>query len=44
MFMWIAGRQRLDFRTINRFRSGRMKSILEASSPLFSNFLWNQAM
>lgn len=29
MFMWIAGRQRPDFRTINRFRSERMKSILE---------------
>jgi transposase len=29
MFMWIAGRQRPDFRTINRFRSERMKGILE---------------
>jgi len=29
MFMWIAGRQRPDFRTINRFRSERMKPILE---------------
>jgi transposase len=29
MFMWIAGRQRPDFRTINRFRSERMKSVLE---------------
>ncbi|MGG6314633.1 IS1182 family transposase [Paenibacillus macerans] len=29
MFMWIAGRQRPDFRTINRFRSERMKDILE---------------
>ncbi|MCZ8511101.1 transposase [Paenibacillus filicis] len=25
MFIWIAGRQRPDFRTINRFRSERMK-------------------
>lgn len=30
MFMWIAGRQRPDFRTINRFRSERMKEVLEA--------------
>ena len=29
MFMWIAGRQRPDFRTINRFRSERMKTVLE---------------
>ncbi|MDT0126152.1 transposase [Paenibacillus sp. RRE4] len=29
MFMWLAGRQRPDFRTINRFRSERMKEILE---------------
>jgi len=29
MFMWIAGRQRPDFRTINRFRSERMKDVLE---------------
>jgi transposase len=29
MFMWIAGRQRPDFRTINRFRSERMKAVLE---------------
>jgi transposase len=29
MFMWIAGRQRPDFRTINRFRSERMKNIFE---------------
>ncbi|MDQ8739146.1 transposase [Paenibacillus sp. LHD-38] len=29
MFMWIAGRQRPDFRTINRFRSERMKETLE---------------
>lgn len=29
MFMWIAGRQQPDFRTINRFRSERMKEVLE---------------
>jgi transposase len=29
MFMWIAGRQRPNFRTINRFRSERMKEVLE---------------
>jgi len=29
MFMWIAGRQRPDFRTINRFRSERLKDVLE---------------
>ncbi|MFE0557645.1 hypothetical protein ACFW1P_17220 [Paenibacillus sp. NPDC058910] len=29
MFMWIAGRQRPDFRTINRFRSEGMKDVLE---------------
>ena len=29
MFMWIARRQRPDFRTINRFRSERMKDVLE---------------
>jgi len=28
-FMWIAGRQTPDFRTINRFRSERMKDVLE---------------
>lgn len=29
MFMWLSGRQRPDFRTINRFRSERMKDVLE---------------
>lgn len=28
-FMWIAARQRPDFRTINRFRSERMKDVLQ---------------
>ncbi|TYP72348.1 transposase [Paenibacillus methanolicus] len=30
MFMWLAARQRPDFRTINRFRSERMKNVLES--------------
>jgi len=29
MFMWLAARQRPNFRTINRFRSERMKDVLE---------------
>ncbi len=29
MFMWLAARQQPDFRTINRFRSERMKDVLE---------------
>nr|WP_105405745.1 transposase [Paenibacillus sp. PCH8] len=29
MFMWLAARQQPDFRTINRFRSERMKEVLE---------------
>jgi len=29
MFMWLAGRQRPDFRTNIRFRSERMKDVLE---------------
>jgi transposase len=28
-FMWLAARQRPDFRTVNRFRSERMKDVLE---------------
>ncbi|WP_238413493.1 transposase [Alicyclobacillus sp. TC] len=28
-FMWLAGRQTPDFRTINRFRTERMKDVLE---------------
>ena len=39
MFMWIAGRQRPDFRTINRFRSERMKSILESVFTAVLQFL-----
>ncbi len=39
MFMWIAGRQRPDFRTINRFRSERMKDVLEAVFTAVLQFL-----
>ncbi|WP_258171039.1 transposase [Paenibacillus sp. R14(2021)] len=31
MFMWLAARQRPDFRTINRFRSERMKDVLDSA-------------
>ncbi|RKN82276.1 IS1182 family transposase [Paenibacillus ginsengarvi] len=39
MFMWIAGRQRPDFRTINRFRSDRMKTALETVFTAVLQFL-----
>lgn len=39
MFMWIAGRQRPDFRTINRFRSERMKEVLETVFTTVLQFL-----
>lgn len=39
MFMWIAGRQRPDFRTINRFRSERMKQVLETVFTAVLQFL-----
>ena len=39
MFMWIAGRQRPDFRTINRFRSERMKNVLETVFTAVLQFL-----
>lgn len=39
MFMWIAGRQRPDFRTINRFRSERMKTVLETVFTAVLQFL-----
>ena len=39
MFMWIAGRQRPDFRTINRFRSERMKAVLESVFTAVLQFL-----
>ncbi|MEW9702983.1 IS1182 family transposase [Paenibacillus sp. SI8] len=39
MFMWVAGRQRPDFRTINRFRSERMKEVLETVFTAVLQFL-----
>nr|WP_246120285.1 hypothetical protein [Cohnella terricola] len=39
MFMWIAGRQRPDFRIINRFRSERMKAVLETVLTAVLQFL-----
>lgn len=39
MFMWITGRQRPDFRTINRFLSERMKSVLETVFTAVLQFL-----
>lgn len=39
MFMWIAGRQRPDFRTINRFRSERMKVYWRLCLPAVLQFL-----
>ncbi|MFC4812958.1 IS1182 family transposase [Paenibacillus sp. GCM10023250] len=41
-FMWIAGRQRPDFRTINRFRSERMKEVLEKIFTSVLQFLAEQ--
>jgi transposase len=42
MFMWIAGRQQPDFSTINRFRSERMKSVLETVFTAVLKFLAEQ--
>jgi transposase len=42
MFMWIAGRQRPDFRTLNRFRSERMKEVLESVITAVLQFLAEQ--
>ncbi|MFC4102513.1 transposase [Paenibacillus xanthanilyticus] len=39
MFMWLAARQRPDFRTINRFRSERMKDVLESIFTAVLQFL-----
>jgi len=39
MFMWLAARQRPDFRTINRFRSERMKDGLETVFTAVLQFL-----
>jgi len=38
-FMWLAARQRPDFRTINRFRSERMKDVLEKIFTAMLTFL-----
>jgi len=38
-FMWLAARQRPDFRTINRFRSERMKDVLEQIFTSILGFL-----
>ncbi|MFC4811112.1 transposase [Paenibacillus sp. GCM10023250] len=42
IFMWIAGRQRPDFRTINRFRSERMKEVLEKIFTAVLQFYWKR--
>jgi transposase len=42
MFMWIAGRQCPDFRTLNRFRSERMKEVLEKVFTAVLQFLAEQ--
>nr|WP_233426228.1 transposase [Paenibacillus massiliensis] len=39
LFMWLAERQRPDFRTLSRFRSQRMKSVLEAVFTAVLQFL-----
>ena len=39
LFMWLAGRQQPDFRTLNRFRSQRMKSVLETVFTAVLQFL-----
>ncbi|ULO04826.1 IS1182 family transposase [Paenibacillus sp. 19GGS1-52] len=38
-FMWLAGRQRPDFRTLNRFRSQRMKDVLQTVFTAVLQFL-----
>ncbi|QWU16937.1 Transposase [Paenibacillus sophorae] len=38
-FMWLAGRQRPDFRTLNRFRSQRIKNVLEKVFAAVLQFL-----
>ncbi|MGO4110237.1 IS1182 family transposase [Paenibacillus sp. YAF4_2] len=39
MFMWLAARQHPDFRTINRFRSERMKDVLKTIFTAVLQFL-----
>ncbi|WP_245237697.1 transposase [Paenibacillus ihuae] len=43
-FMWLSGRQRPDFRTLNRFRSERMKTSSKPYLPPFFNFLQMKSM
>lgn len=38
-FMWLAGPQRPDFRTLSRFRSQRMKDVLESVFTAVLQFL-----
>ncbi|MHA0855956.1 transposase [Paenibacillus sp. CMAA1364] len=38
-FIWLAGRQRPDFRTINRFRSERMRDVLKTVFTAVLQFL-----
>ncbi|MNR45044.1 hypothetical protein D3C85_1638540 [compost metagenome] len=38
-FLWLAARQRPDFRTLNRFRSERMKDVLETIFTTVLGFL-----
>jgi transposase len=38
-FMWLAGRQRPNFRTLNRFRSQRMRDVLETVFTAILQFL-----
>lgn len=39
MFMWIAGKQKTDFRTISRSRSERMKNVLKTVFTAVLQFL-----
>lgn len=41
-FMWLSGMQRPDFRTINNFRSGALKSIIEKVFSEVLDFLMEQ--
>ena len=41
-FMWLAGQQRPDFRTINNFRSGTMKRLIEKVFGKVLDFLMEQ--
>jgi len=43
-FMWLSGMQRPDFRTINNFRSGTLKPIIEKIFGEVLNFLMEQVM